>query len=617
MTLPRRRYLFSALPMVLLGVVGLWAVSGGCNHNNPEEIKNVKVGPGTKAPKVNPAKVKFTDVTAKGGLQFKHVNGSFGRKLLPETLGSGCAFFDFDGDGHQDLLLVSSCHWPGFQPKDEPAPTLALYRNKGDGTFEDVTKDVGLDVTFFGMGVAVGDYDNDGLPDLFVTAVGGSHLFHNTKKDGKHRFIDVTKTAGDLTKDWNMPDVEGAKFLAWEPPITFPSSVAFLDYDKDGLLDLFVCNYVQWSPKIDLVQGFNLNGKLPAFGPPTAFEGTFCQLFRNKGNSIFEDVSRKAGVHVLDTLGKPAGKSLGVLVADVNEDGWPDVFVANDTVRNFFFLNKGDGTFQECGEQCGAAYAQGKARGAMGIDWGEYRPGKCAFVIGNFANEPDTLLRLDKMNPLVFSDVAEAEGVAGPSRLPLVFGMFFFDYDLDGRLDFLSNNGHLEPKIHIVRPGEAFRQPPQLFWNTGAKVGFELVTEEFAGADLFKPLVGRGSAYADVDGNGTPDIVLMDNGGPARLLKNEGGTGHHWVRLDLRGDGKRCNTSAIGARIVLKAGDKAWKREVIASRSYLSCCELPVTFGLGKADRVDRVEIHWPGRDVPPTVLTDLAVDRTHVVALK
>jgi hypothetical protein len=276
------------------------------------------------------------------------------------------------------------------------------------------------------------------------------------------------------------------------------------------------------------------------------------------------------------------------------------------------FHNQGNGTFKERGQEAGIAYADGNPRGAMGIDWGEYRPGQCAVWIGNFANEPDTLFRLDNPKALLFSDVALAEGVAAPSRLPLTFGLFFFDYDLDGRLDCLTCNGHLEPAIKSVQSEQDYKQSPTLYWNTGGKPAFEPVTAKEAGIDLFHPLVGRGCACADIDGNGTLDVVLVENGGPARLLKNEGGTGNHWIRLVLEGDGKRCNKSAIGARVVVTAGEFVQKCEVRASKGYLSCSELPLTFGLGKAAKVDRIEIHWPGRDMPVQVLTDVAADRVH-----
>jgi hypothetical protein len=592
-------------------VVALALLMAGCDRSPP---------PVPVAPQPDPARERqraalvpplpFVDITERAGVRFRHNNGAFGKKLLPETMGSGCAFLDYDGDGQQDLLLINSCPWPGFA--SDGATPLALYRNRGDGTFADVTKEAGLDITLFALGVAVGDYDNDGRPDLFITALGGSRLFHNIGRG----FVEVTPKAGDLARGRNWPSVRGDAFLAWHEPIAFPSSAAFVDYDKDGRLDLFVCNYVTWSPQFDLSQGFTLAGLGRAYGPPRTFEGTHCQLFRNRGDGTFEDVSRSAGIEVVGELGRPAGKALGVIVCDADEDGWPDIVVANDTVRNFFFHNKGDGTFREIGQEAGVAYAEGVARGAMGIDAGAYRPGRCALLIGNFANEPDTFLRLDDPKRLLFSDVAAVEGIAGPSRSTLTFGVFFFDCDRDGRLDFLTCNGHLEPDIHTVQANQSYRQPVQLFWNTGTRPAYELATEKETGPDLLRPLVGRGCAYADIDGNGTLDVVLIENGGPARLLRNDAGKDHHWLRLDLRGDGKRCNTSALGARVVLSAGGVTQKREVQASKGYLSCSELPVTFGLGTATKIERVEIHWPGRDVPPQVLTDLAVDRTHRVQL-
>jgi enediyne biosynthesis protein E4 len=588
-------------------VAGLLAAFHGCARNDDDRPVVPKARPAVPVPHVS-----FTDVTTQAGIRFRHNCGAAGRKLMPESLGSGCAFFDYDGDGHPDLLLIDSRPWPGFEGH-APLPTMQLYRNRGDGTFDDVTAAVGLDVPLFGMGVAVGDFDNDGLPDLLITALGGSRLFRNTRDaGGQHRFIDVTATAGDLGKPANWPDVAGDAFLAWSQPIAFPTSAAFLDYDKDGLLDLFVCEYVQWSPKIDLAQGFTLKGLERAYGPPTMFEGTHCRLLRNLGNGTFKDVTHEAGIEVLGPFGRPIGKALGVVVADLDEDGWPDIVVANDTARNFLFHNRGNGTFQERGQEAGVAYAEGRARGAMGIDWGEYRPGEFGLWIGNFANEPDTLLRLDHAQGLLFSDVAMLEGVAGPSRVPLVFGLFFFDYDLDGRLDCLTCNGHLEPEIKKVLPNEDYAQPAHLYWNTGGRPAFTLAGAAAAGPDLFRPLVGRGCAYADIDGNGTLDIVLTENNGPARLLRNNGGTGHHWVRLTLEGDGRRCNRSAIGAHAIVTTGELVQHAEVRATRGYLSCSELSLTFGLGKADKVDRVEIHWPGRDVPIQVLTDVTVDRTH-----
>lgn len=567
-------------------------------------------------------KVRFTDITAKAGIRFQHTNGAFGKKLLPETMGSGVAFIDFDKDGLQDLLLINCCHWPGHE-ENKPQPTLALYRNKGNGEFEDVTAKAGLAITMYGMGVTVGDYDNDGWPDVFITGLGGNRLFRNgSDGNGGRRFEDVTATAGvGGPSSWPKPG--DGEFLKTRTPISFPSSATFLDYDGDGLLDLFVCNYVTWSPSFDLGQPFQLKGSGRAYGPPNAFEGAQCILYHNLGNGRFEDVSAKAGIQVFEKEGVGAqarlrsiGKSLGVIVADVDDDGWPDIIVANDTVRNFFFHNKGDGTFEEIGQASGIAFAEGKARGAMGIDWAQYRPGRLAVVLANFADEPCTFLCLDERQrkQMLFSDLAMSEGLLGPSRLPLKFGTFFFDYDNDGRLDLLICNGHLEPEISSVLAGQSYEQPAQLFWNTGGKATFAPVSEKQAGSELFTPMVGRGSAYGDINNDGFPDVLLTANGGRARLLRNEGGTGNHWIRLVLEGDGKRSNRSAIGAKVRLEAGGKHQYREVISGRGYLSQSELPVTFGLGKAAKVDRITIQWPGKNGGQDVLTDLAIDKTHQI---
>jgi len=613
------------VPVTLLLVAGC-----GPTTTTQQVIEPGEVGQRERIPVPN---VRFTDVTQQAGIRFVHTNGSFGKKLLPETMGSGVAFLDFNKDGKQDLLFVNSCYWPGHEDKGK-TPTLALYRNDskpGDIKFTDVTKEYGLDVTMFGMGVTVGDFDNDGWPDIFVTGVGGNRLFRNV---GGKRFEDVTAHAG-VGGPGGWP-TDGGDFLKFGEPekdkegkivkegktIQWSTSAAWLDYDGDGRLDLFVCNYVVWSPHYDLSLEASLKGaKDRAFGPPVAFSGSQCFLYRNQGDGTFEDVSQKAGIQVSELLAegekavpRPVGKSLGVIVADVDEDGHPDIIVANDTVRNFFFHNKGNGTFEEIGLSCGVAYAEGRARGAMGLDFGEYRPGKCAVVISNFADEPDTFLRLDNPKRLAFADAALAEGLAGPSRPLLKFGTFFFDYDLDGRLDLLTANGHLEPEIAKVQPGQRYAQPAQLFWNTGQKQRFEPVTADAAGPDLFQPIVGRGSAFADIDGDGFLDVVLTNNGGAPKLLRNEGGTGNHWVRLVLEGDGKHSNRSAIGARITLEAGAMIQHREVTSARGYLSQSELPVTFGLGKQTRVDKVTIRWPGKEGGETVLTDVKVDMTRPV---
>jgi hypothetical protein len=584
--------------------------------------------------------VHFTDITEAAGIRFRHTNGAFGKKLLPETMGPGVAFLDYDNDGHQDLLFVNSCSWPGHEDRQQPVPTPALYRNQGDGTFTDVTRASGLDITLYGMGVTVGDYDNDGWPDLFLTGVGGNRLFHNEPLTpnpsplggegsqifpsplggeglgvrGGRRFVDVTRDAG-VGGPGGWPAAQNADFLEQEVPLVFSSSAAFLDYDGDSRLDLFVCNYVTWSPAFDLSHEFKPGG-VRTYGPPRTFPGAQCFLYRNGGSGRFEDVSARAGIQVSDLKGQPAAKALGVVACDLDEDGWPDIVVANDGVRNFLFHNVSDGTggrrFVEVGEEKGVA--GGTPRAGMGIDWGEYRPGRSAILIGNFAGEPNSFLRLDNRRQLWFADVGPGEGLAGPSQAVLKFGVFFFDYDLDGRQDLLTCNGHLSAEISQLPPQQPYLQPVQLFWNTGAKISYVLVTAQQAGADLFRPLVGRGCAYADIDGDGDLDVVLTECAGPARLLRNDGGTGHNWIRLVLEGDGEDSNRSAIGAQVTVTSGKLVQRREVLSGRSYLSQCELPLTFGLGQAQQVDRVTVHWPGRNAGKQVWTDLAINRVHTL---
>jgi hypothetical protein len=604
--------------IVAAGLVGGAVIYQG-TRGKPDAAGGPKVGD-TKKPSVAIPRVRFTDITTKAGIHFKHENGSAGRKLLPETMGSGCAFFDFDNDGRPDLLLINSRPWPG-DAAEKLLPTMALYRNNGDGTFEDVTEKMGLNVPLFGMGVCVGDYDNDGWTDIFVTALGGCKLFRN---DGGKRFVDVTAEAGvGGPAEW-PEHLSREAFLKLDRPIAWPTSATFVDYDGDGRLDLFVCHYLTWSPARDVNSDFQLKDVGRAFGPPKEFDGTQCVLYHNIDGKRFEDVSAQAGVQVFGPgeRGSALGvaKALGVVVCDLDDDGWPDLVVANDTVRNFFFHNvpgpNGTRRFEEKGLSAGLAFAETGARGGMGIDWGEYRPGNSAVVIANFADEPCTFLGQDQSKRLLFADAAAAVGISRASSGPLKFGTFFFDFDLDGRLDLLINNGHLEPEIEKVRGGQKFAQSPQLFWNTGQPgICYESASANDVGDDLFHPLVGRGAAFADIDGDGDLDVVLTANGGAPRLLRNDCDLRHHWVRLRLEGDGKRSNRSAIGAMVTLEAGGHVQRRIVAGARGYLSQSEFPLTFGLGKTEKIDKITIRWPGHAAgPDTVLTDVAVDQLHVV---
>ena len=582
--------------LVVLGGTGTWFARR--KHAPAPARLSTIVPPSPPAPPVAQIPVaRFTDVTRAAGITFVHHNGAYGDKLLPETMGGGVAFFDFDNDGDQDLLFVNSTVWPWKQSPGAPLPTAALYRNDGQGRFTDVTAGSGLDVPIYGMGVAVADYDGDGLTDVFLTAVGLNHLFRN---EGGGKFRDVTDQAGvgGVTDQWS-------------------TAAAWLDFDNDGDLDLFVGNYVKWSREIDFEVGYKLVGIGRAYGQPTNFEGAFPYLYRNDGQGRFTEVAAVAGLHVKNpATGVPVAKTLGVAPVDLDQDGWIDLIVANDTVQNFVFHNQRNGTFKEIGALSGIAFdTYGNTRSAMGIDAARYRDdGGLGVVIGNFANEM-TALYVATQHPLIFTDEAISEGIGPASRLLLKFGVFFFDYDLDGRLDILSVNGHLEEEIHKIQQSQTYAQPAQLFWNTGAPSGasFVAVGPDKAGHDLFKPIVGRGSAYADIDGDGDLDIVLTQTGGPPLLLRNDQQTGHHWVRLKLVGQPP--NREAIGAWARLQAGGRTQWRQVMPTHSYLSQSELTLTFGLGTTDRIEALEITWPNGQ--HQVVPDVKVDALTIVRQK
>ncbi len=569
-----RRAFYRSLAVIVvlaLTVTGIWYLTR--DNTTPQAVEEAVVsGPviDESAPPQAPPPVTFTDITREAGIDFVHVNGSTGEKLMPETIGSGAAFLDYDNDGDQDLLLVNSKWWPGEER--EPTPTLAFYRNDGNGRFTDVTAEAGLKITCFGMGAGIGDYDNDGWMDLYITTLGKNYLFRNDHG----RFVDVTAQAdvAGLDTDWS-------------------TAAAFIDYDNDGDLDLFVGNYVLWSRKIDLEIDFQLTGLGRAFGAPNHFTGANNRLYRNEGNGRFTDVSLAAGIAVNDpATGMPEGKTLGVAPIDYDQDGWIDLVTSNDTVRNFLYHNLGNGRFEEIGALEGIAYDRnGKATGAMGIDAAYFRNDTDLGIgIGNFANEMSSLF-VTEQGHAPFADEAILVGFGPASRLALTFGLFFFDYDLDGRLDIFQANGHLEGDINVVQPSQTYAQPAQLFWNCGDACRTPFILAENTG-DLTMPMVGRGAAYADIDGDGDLDIVVVQNGRRAVLFRNDQQLGHHWLRVKL--EGRTVNRNAIGAVLTLIANGVTQRRSVMPTHSYLSQVELPVTFGLGDAQQVDKLTVIWP-----------------------
>jgi len=501
--------------------------------------------------------VRFVDTTAKAGIHFQHNTGATGKRYLPETLGSGVAFVDLDGDGWADILFING---KDFVPRGHRTTTLALYHNNRNGTFTDITRGSGLDVEMYGFGIAVADYDNDGRPDIYITALEGDRLFHN---EGNCHFRDVTAESGIHN-------------------VNFGTSAAWFDYDKDGKADLIVANYATWSQKTD--QWCSLDGASKSYCTPESYKGTSSRLYHNLGNGKFEDVTETAGL--IDNT----SKSLGVLIFDYDGDGWPDIFLSNDTQPNKLYRNLGNGTFKEEGMQAGVAYAEdGGARGAMGVDAADYdHCGRPHLLVGNFANQMLGLYHNEGKG--FFVDEAPSSTVGRSSLLSLTFGAFFFDYNLDGWDDILAANGHIEPEISRVQPNVQYQEPPLMFRNLGHGK-FEDASNAL-GPDFQKPMVARGAAYADFDHDGDLDIVFNNNNGLAVLYTNEGGNKNNW--LNVRLVGAKSNRSGLDAVVLVESAlGKQWKT-VHSGSSYCSQSDLALTFGLAQDKVVGNLSVEWP-----------------------
>ncbi len=550
-------------PLVFFSAL-LAALAAACGKPVPAPVSPTPAPEPTKVA----SSIRFEDVTKSSGLTFVHANGAAGKKWMPETMGSGVAAFDADGDGRTDLLFVNGRFWPG-DPRAAHQPTIAFFRNVtepgGPIRFEDRTKDAGLAVALYGMGVAIGDVDGDGFPDVVVTGLDDIRLFLN---DGKGHFRDATKGSGLVGAGWG-------------------TSAAFADFDGDGVLDLFVGQYVEWTPKTDMY--CSLDGKTKSYCTPERYNGSPSRLYKGLGRGKFRDVTQEAG------LVNPLGKALGVAVRDIDGDGRVDLVVANDTSPNNLYRNEktvdGVPVFRDVAVEAGVAVGEdGRARGAMGVAFGDTKnEGGTSLVAGNFSNEMWSVWTAGPKGDF-FVDESVQSGIGRTSLLPLTFGVAFSDFDLDGVLDLVGVNGHVETSVQDVQPIVTYRQPPLLFRGLGAGKFADVSSQ--AGADFLSPLVGRGLAVADLDGDGRPDLVVTENGGPAHVFRNVTETPAKAVRLVLATNGR--NRGAVGARVTCTMGAKKRVDEVSGGDGYLSVSERTITIGLGAAPKLDGVDVRWP-----------------------
>lgn len=506
----------------------------------------------------------LTDVTAAAGLgDFKYVNGAFGKVWFPEQMGAGCGFIDYDDDGWPDILLAGG---GALAPNTIPEPpALWLYRNNGDGTLSLATKEAGLaGIHAYGTGITVADYDNDGDEDFFFTTLHENMLFRN---DGA-TFKDVTQEAGVIAN-----------------PIRWSSSSIFFDADKDGWLDLYVCNYADWSPERDIP--CYVEGGIKEYCPPGMYVGVPNYFYHNNGDGTFVEMTEQAG------FANAPGKSLGVAELDFNEDGWPDLVIANDGERTLLYENNRDGTFTEKGTVAGIAYSElGEARAGMGIDAGVTdTTGQVSVFIGNFSAEMIGVYRYNSNG--WFVDRAAVSKIGRPSLPVLTFGLFLMDMDFDCDLDLFVLNGHVYPVRTKFMDGITYQQPPHLYLNNNDGT-FAEVHEQIGGI-FTQPMVGRGAAYGDFDRDGDPDILISENAGPAHLWRNDF-KNPNFLRVHL--EGRQSNRDAVGSRLVAVVGKQRMERRVRTGSSYLSHSEKIVTFGLGNAVRVDSLFVYWPSNRV-------------------
>jgi len=531
--------------------------------------------------------VQFTDVTAEAGIHFRHVNGAKGDYHLPETIGAGGAFFDYDNDGALDLYLVNSGNWPGSP--SEASSTSILYHNNGDGTFTDVTATAGVDnAGNYGQGVAVGDYDNDGNRDLYVTNFGPNALYHN---NGDGTFTNVTGQAGVGDPLWS-------------------SSATFFDYDRDGNLDLYVVNYVHYS--LDIPYRLCGDHGIRSYCHPSLFEGAPDRLYHNNGDGTFTDVTQAAGI--TDIGGPFQGKGLGVVAADFNNDGNLEIYVANDDTPNYLFYNNGDGTFTEIALLAGCAYSfDGVAQAGMGVDATDYNgDGFLDISVTNLSYETNTLYRNNGDG--TFTDVSYEAHLGQESYLFVGFGTGFFDYDNDGHPDVFIANGHVIDNIERTSDVITYAQRNQLFHNNGDGTFTEVSFK--SGAYFQRKGVGRGAIFGDYDNDGDVDIVVTQSNQPAELLRNEGGNRRNWLRVKTVGTppvhggdegyargsppraGGGSNRDGIGARVTVTVGSQLRTQEVHTGKSYLCSHDPRLFFGLGEHTTIDRLEIRWPSGGV-------------------